>query len=226
MRKIFEIINKNIEKLNLPFLSDSIKDKNLPIITISREKRAGGRTTAYLVAKKLGPKWKVYHKEIIDEIAKSAKLEKQLVEEIDEKRLSFVDNLINDFFGKRYMSLSKYHKHLVKVISKIAQRGYAIIVGRGADYLIPHALKIRIIGDMEQRIQWAMEYDKITTREKAIAWLKKLDEERNEFIKTLYNHDPRKAHHYDLVIKIGANLSINTAVDLIVLLAKRRFKLR
>lgn len=77
---------------------------------------------------------------------------------------------------------------------------------------------------MEQRIKWCMEYDKLT-REKAIEWLKKLDEERINFIKEVYNHDPRKAHHYDLVIKIGPNLSIEDAADLIVRLAKRRFKI-
>ncbi len=53
----------------------------------------------------------------------------------------------------------------------------------------------------------------------------KLDEERIDFIKTVYNHDPRKAHHYDLVIRIGPNLSIEDAADLIVHLAKKRFKL-
>ncbi len=224
MKKIFDLINKNIKRLNL-FFNNKNNNQQLPIITISREKRAGGRTTAYLVAKKLGGRWRVYHKEIIDQIAKEAKLEKKLIEEIDEKKLSFVDLLIKDFFGKRYMTLNSYHKHLVKIISAIAHRGYAIIVGRGAEYLIPHALKVRIIGDMEQRIKWAMEYDHLT-REEAIKWLKKLDEERNEFIKTLYNHDPKKAHHYDLVIKIGPNLSIKDAADLIVLAAKRRFKLK
>ncbi len=224
MKKLFELINKNLERFNWFLSSKKPEEKPLPIITISREKRAGGRTTAYLVAKKLGKKWKVYHKEIIDQIAKESRLEKKLVEEIDERRLPFVETLINDFFGKRYFSLSAYYKQLVKVISKISQRGYAVIVGRGAEYLIPHALKIRIIGDMEQRIRNSMKYDKLS-REKAIQWLKKLDEERIDFIKTVYNHDPRKAHHYDLVIRISPNLSIEDAADLIVRLAKKRFKL-
>lgn len=224
MRRLFELINKNFERFNFSLFSKKAEKKALPVITISREKRAGGRTTAYLVAKKLGGKWQVYHKEIIDKITKEARLEKKLVEEVDERRLPFVETLINDVFGKRYLSLSSYYKHLVKVISTVAQRGYAIIVGRGAEYLIPHALKIRIIGDMEERIRHSMKYDNLS-REKAIKWLKKLDEERIDFIKTLYNHDPRKAHHYDLVIRTGPNLSIDDAADLIVRLAKRRFKL-
>jgi len=222
MQKIFEIINKNLAQIN--FLKQQKKEGILPVITISREKRSGGRTIAYMVAKKLGSPWKVYHKEIIDKIAAEEKLEKELVEEIDEKRLSLTDQLINDFFGKRYLSLSRYYKDLVKVISEIAHRGYAIIVGRGAEYLIPHALKIRILGDMEHRINIAMKYDKLS-RQKAINFLKKCDEERDEFIKNLYHHDPKKAHHYDLVIKIGPNLSLKDGADLIVRLAKKRFKL-
>jgi len=222
MRKIFEIINKNLAQIN--FLKQQKKEGILPVITISREKRSGGRTIAYMVAKKLGSPWKVYHKEIIDKIAAEEKLEKELVEEIDEKRLSLTDQLINDFFGKRYLNLSRYYKSLVKVISEIAQRGYAIIVGRGAEYLIPHALKIRILGDMEHRINIAMKYDKFS-RQKAIEFLKKCDEERDEFIKNLYHHDPKKAHHYDLVIKTGPNLSLEDATDLIVKLTKKRFKL-
>jgi hypothetical protein len=223
MRKIFQLINQNLTRLSF-FKNKSRSSSILPVITISREKRAGGVMVAYMVAKKLGRPWQVYHKEIIDEIAKKEKLEKKLIEEIDEKRLSAVDQLINDFFGKRYLSLTRYYKSLVKVISEIAQRGYAIIVGRGADYLIPHALKIRILGDMEHRINIAMKYDKLS-REKAIEFLKKCDQERDEFIKSLYHHDPKKAHHYDLVIKIGPNLSLEDATDLIIRLAKKRFKL-
>jgi cytidylate kinase len=224
MKKIIDLINKNVEKFTLLPFGKKNKNKELPVITISREKRAGGRTTAYLVAKKLGKRWQVYHREIIDQIAQEAKLEKKLVEEIDERRLGLVDTLLADFFGKRYMSLNDYYKNLTKVICQIAQRGYAIIVGRGAEYLIPHALKVRIIGDFEQRVIWSMEYDKLS-RKKAIEYLKKLDEERISFIKTLYKHDPQKAHHYDLVIKIGKNLSIEDAASLIVLAAKRRFGL-
>ena len=77
---------------------------------------------------------------------------------------------------------------------------------------------------MEHRINIAMKYDKLS-RQKAIEFLKKCDEERDEFIKNLYHHDPKKAHHYDLVIKIGPNLSLKDGADLIVRLAKKRFKL-
>ncbi len=78
-----------MKDLTFVYFQKKTKEKVLPVITISREKRAGGRTTAYLVAKKLGGKWRVYHREIIDRITKETHLERKLVEEIDERRLPF-----------------------------------------------------------------------------------------------------------------------------------------
>ncbi len=69
-----------------------------------------------------------------------------------------------------------------------------------------------------------MEYEKISEKE-AIKRIEESDKKRVEFIKTLYQHDPRKAHHYDLVIRTGPNLSIEDAADMIARVAKRRFKL-
>src|SRR3990167_9836913 len=151
MKRIFELINKN-------FFFDFLADRkpkipaqeNLPLITISREKGSGGRPIAYLVAKKLRRPWKVFHKDIIDEIAKEAHLENNLIKEIDENRIPFIEEVIGEFFGKRHVSLSNYYKHLVKILSAIGHRGHAIIVGRGANYLCPHALKVRIICEMNQ----------------------------------------------------------------------------
>ncbi len=223
MKKIFQLINKNLSL----FVAGSSANKSLvifPIITISRESGSGGRLIAYLVTKKLGKKWRVYHKEIIDKIAKQTNQEKVLIHEIDEKKISLVDELIGDFFGKRYLSLSTYYKNLVKVLSEIAQRGYVVIVGRGAEYLLPEALKIRIICEMEQRIKWEMKFEGLS-RQQAILKIEKSDDQRGEFTKTLYHHDIKKAHHYDLVIRTGPNLSIEDAAELIVKAAKRRFKI-
>ncbi|MDH7475885.1 MAG: cytidylate kinase-like family protein [Microgenomates group bacterium] len=225
MKKFFDLINKNLfQSSHFPFWQKKIANKELPIITISREAGSGGKIIANKVAQKLGSPWKVYHKEIVNQIAKEAKLEKELISEVDEKHIPLIDEIIFDVFGKRYLSLSTYYKHLIKILSTIANRGYAIIVGRGGEYLLPSALKIRIICEMEQRIKWMMQFEKLT-KQQAIERINLMDKKRNEFIKSIYGHDARKAHHYDLVIRTGKNLSLDDATDLIVALAKRRFKL-
>ena len=225
MRRIFELINKNILQ---EFIFDRKKElpvnQDMPIITISREMGSGGRPIAQMVVKKLGKSWKLFHKDLIDDIANESKLERKLVKEVDEHRIPLIDEIVGDFFGKRYLTLSNYYKHLVKTLSVIGQRGYAVIMGRGAHYLFPDALNVRIICEMNQRIKWEMEYESLT-RTQAVNRIEASDKQRYDFERTLYNHDIRKAHHYDLVIRTGPNLSIKNAADLIVFMAKRRFKL-
>lgn len=224
MRKLFELINKNLFFAGVFQRAKKPAGRQLPIITISREKGSGGRMVAHLVAKKLGRPWKVYHKEIIDEIAKKTNLEKELIKEVDEAHVPLIEKIIGNFFGKRYLNLASYYKNLVKILSTIGQRGHAIIVGRGANFLFPTALKVRLICEMPQRILWMREYENLTEKE-ALLRIEKSDKERMEFVRTVFNHDPRKAHHYDLIIRTGPRLSIDDAADLIVKMAKKRFKL-
>jgi len=225
MKSLVELINRNIAfGKRFDFFGKKKATKKPPVITISRETGSGGRPIASLVAKKLGRPWKVYHKEIVEKIAKETMLEKELISEIDDANIPSIDKLIFDFFGKGYPNLSNYYKHLVKIISTIGNRGHVIIIGRGADFLLSHALKVRIICEMDQRINWLMEFEKMTRRQ-AIERINEFDRRRDQFIKTLYHHDPKKAHHYDLVIRTGKDLSIKDAAEIIVRLAKRRFLL-
>jgi cytidylate kinase len=222
MKKLYELIQKN---LLFPFSPIKTTFKGpLPIITLSREMGSGGKAIANLVARRLGGKWKVYDKEIVDNIAKETKLEKKLIESIDEKRIPLVDELVTEIFGRRFLNMSGYYRHLIKTLSLIGQRGYAIVLGRGANFIYPHALKIRVICEMSQRIAWEMTYEGIT-RAEAMARINESDEERKKFVEAIFSHDPKKAHHYDLVIRTGPNLMIEDATDLIAELAKRRFKI-
>lgn len=230
MKNIFQLINKNYlfsQLSNLfPKKKTGAKKKDKPLITISREMGSGGRPIAELVVAKLGGRWKLYHKDLIDKIAKEAKLEKKLIEEIDEKKRSAIEEITLDLFGQKYASLTAYYnyKSLVWVLAEIGRRGHGVIIGRGANFLFPHALNIRIICQMKQRIAWEMEFEKLSKLE-AIRRINQSDIKRMEFTRTLFNHDIKKPHHYDLVIRTGPELDIEMAADLIVAAAKKRFGL-
>lgn len=222
MKTIYQLIEKNLFDKFFP-QEETVRGA-LPIITISREMGSGGKPIANMISKRLGKKWKVFDQEIIDEIAKESHLEKQLVKSIDEKKLPLAEELIAEIFGRRFLNMSGYYKHLIKVLSLIGQRGYAIILGRGANFIFPHALKIRVIADMNQRITWLMTHEGVS-RAEAVNKIEDSDEERRMFVQTLFNHDHKKSHHYDLVIRTGPTLTIEDATDIIVDMAKRRFKI-
>lgn len=222
MKKLFELINKNLESTSIFGFLRGRERSSLPIITISREKGSGGRPIAFLVARQLGTPWRVFHKDIVDQIAKETNLEKELIEEVDEDNVPFIEQMIDNVMGKQYMNLSAYYKHLVRILSTIGNRGHAIIIGRGANFLFPNALKVRIICEMEERIRKVMKYEKVSRRE-AVEMIEESDKKRTEFTKSLFQHDPRKAHHYDLIIRTGVNVTLEDAADLIVDAAKKRF---
>jgi len=222
MKKLFQLISKNWLRYQrrLPIIHNL--NQPLPIISISRERGSGGKVVAQLVVQKLGKSWRLYHKEIIEEIAKEACLERQLINEVDEKRYRLIDRMIANAIGKKSLTLNSYYKHLLKILSTIGNRGYSVIIGRGVNFLLPSALKVRIICQMEQRIQWMMEYEKMT-KAQAIQNIEESDKNRDKFTKTLFGHNIRKAHHYDLTIRTGKDLGIEEAAKLIVAVARKRF---
>lgn len=224
MRQLFELINKNFSFSKISAITKKAEPHDLPIITISREYGSGGSTVGEVVAKRLGKPWRLYHQEIVNEIAKEASLEKNLINEVDESRVPLIEEIISDFFGRRYINLNSYYKHLIRVLTTIGNRGHAVILGRGANFLFPNALKVRVICEMEERINWLVKYERMT-REKAIKVIEDSDRKRKEFCLAVFQHDPRKAHHYDLVVRTGKSVNVHDAADLIVHLARRRFKL-
>lgn len=223
--KVFEIVNKNllISVKSRP-QEENKKSLSLPIITISREVNAGGLSTAMLLAKKLGKKWDFFDKDIVEKIALESKTSIDKVNEVDEKNAPSFYDFIENWFESNSLDLTKYHKNLIKVLCGIGQKGNVIIVGRGANFIFPDALNIRLICDKEQRIKWAILCEKISEKE-ARKFIEKADKERNEFIANLYNKDVSDPKYYDLVIKTGPYLSVKDAADLIARVAKKRFKL-
>lgn len=223
--KIFSIINKNLQSsVNFDFIRRPEEPKILPIITISREKGAGGRIIAAKLAKKLGKKWDYYHKDIVEKIAKESNISIDKVTEMENKSIPYLQDVFESWIGKDYFSLNSYHRILLKVLCDLGNQGYAIIVGRGANFIFKDALKIRIIAEKEQRIKWLMEYSHFSKKD-----AKKLAEETEaqskKFIYNLYNKDITNPEYYDLVIKTSLQLSADEAVDIIARLAKKRFKL-
>ncbi len=225
MKRIFNLVNKNLgNPFSLSLSQRTNKGEINPVIVISREKGSGGRPIAYLVTKKLGPPWEIYHKDIIDKIAQETTLETEETKDTGEKSQSVVSQLEGSALDKKYHTLNGYYKHLLHILAAVGNRGHVVIVGRGANFLFPHALKVRIVSTMKTRIDWVMKYEKISYKE-ALKKIQDSDKERVEFTQMLFKHNQQKAHHYDIVIRTGDDMSIEDAADLIVYLAKKKFKL-
>lgn len=177
-----------------------------PVITISRQAGAGGSEIARQLAKNL--KLDLIGGQIISRVAESAKMSEKVVRTLDEKHVSTVDSWLTSFFTSRHLWPDVYLRHLSKVIITIGEHGNAIIVGRGAQFILSaeKTFRIRFIAPLEQRIERVMRTHS-SSREEAERYILQTDNDRSAFIQKYFHEEVGNPANYDFVLNT-ANLSV------------------
>lgn len=192
-----------------------------PFITISREPGSGGKPVARLIAKNLG--FKFYNKKIIEDVSKSVRQRRALLESIDERGRTAVDDLVHSAFNPDYVSDVEYIRHLSKVILSAAIKGEVVVLGRGANFITPFekGLHVRICAPYLVRVERAVKHEKIS-REEAVRVIKEVDQRRKDYIQQYFGKNISNPNYYDLVINT-ADMSIRDAVEHVILALKNKF---
>jgi len=192
-----------------------------PIITISRQHGVQGHAVAQRASEWLGQGWRIWDREIIDAVAESAQCRRQMVEALDEHAQHWVDNMTRNLFNVRFMESVTYRKHLVHVLLALAQQGHMILVGRGANFVVPGALNIRLVASLEYRISIVMEQDHLT-REQATRRIHDVEHERTEFTHTVFGRNIDDPGANDMVLRMDS-LGLDTAAAAIAAAAHSMF---
>jgi len=184
------------------------------VVTISREYGSGGVFIAEKLAKKLG--YDLFHQEIIQKMAQSAKISKRIVKTLDEKGLSTLDESISALINERHLWPDEYLRHLMSVIGTIGKHGRAVIVGRGAHVILPveKSLRIRVICPLPNRVKNIARRLNVPEPE-ARKIVLKTDADRRSFIRKYFYIDASDPLNYDVVINTG-RISYDTAVESII----------
>jgi len=183
-------------------------------ITMSMEPGSGGRIIAEKVAGRL--EFDLFHRDIIKSIAKSSRMSDWVIDTVEKERLSGLEDFLSSLIRKKYFHPGSYQHHLCKVIGTIARHGRVVIVGRGANFILPTAerLAVRVIAPLETRIRnVAREYG--CTLEAAEKRVRQRQARRREYIRQAFHQEIGDPHYYDLVINTG-QLTLETAADAIL----------
>jgi len=124
-----------------------------------------------------------------------------------------LEEWIDSLVDKRHLWPDQYLQHLMKILGTIGKHGSSVIVGRGANFLLPpeKRLSVRVIAPLDTRVKnVSREYD--VTVEDAKTRVLKTESDRKAFIKKYFNDDIRDPLNYDLIINTGA-LSIDDAAN-------------
>jgi len=212
-RSIHQIIEEQVKKWQILDKQEKKEAEEISVVTISREPGSGGNIVAKSLSEKLD--FDLFYQEVIHEMAESARVSVRLLETLDEKGVSVLEDWISSLVDKRHLWPDRYLQHLMKVIGTIGKHGGAVIVGRGANFVLPpdKRLSVRIVAPLEIRIKNVTRDFGIDTEE-ARRRVIRTDSDRRAFVRKYFNADIRAPLNYDLVINIGI-LSIEGAVDAI-----------
>jgi len=185
-----------------------------PYLLISREKAAGGRTVAALAAERLN--WQVFDREIVDEIARRAKMRQQLIESLDERGRGGLEDFIRDFLGSEPIAPGDYLYQLKQVLLTLGHQGDVVIVGRGAEYVLPSqfGVRIRMVAPLDVRIERVRKAQGLTL-EAARSQVAQVDREREKFIRSHFHQALRNPLDYDVVINTG-QMSAEGAAEIVL----------
>jgi len=181
-------------------------------ITISRQYGARGYRIGQIIGGRLG--WEVYSKNLLEQILATEKLRHAEIEDFDEKYRPV--GLSQLLFEPNAFSTDKCFRQLAKLVSSLADRGRAVFVGRGANFIADaeKGLHVRVTASLDYRIRRYAEKAKVTYKEARNKVLG-VDIERAEFVKRYFHCRIDDPHQYDLTINVE-QLSDEQVADIIL----------
>ncbi len=213
MKSIPKIIEEQVNRWQITRKKEVPEKEGVSIVTLSREPGSGGRIIAGRLAEKLSID--IFHQEVIHQIAESADVSATVLETLDERGLNTLEHWVSSLVHERHLWPDRYMQHLMKVIGTIGSHGRAVIVGRGANFILPPEKRfaVRIVAPQAWRIEnVSKEFD--ISLEEARRRVLRTDSDRRAFIRKYFNADIADPTNYDLVINTNT-LKLDDAVNVI-----------
>jgi cytidylate kinase len=185
----------------------------MAIITISRGSFAGGKAVAERLARRLDCP-SLSREEVLAEAANTYG--------VSAAELSATLNdpppVWQQVPGKRLA----YVKCVTAVLLEHARKGALVYHGYVGHLLLsdlPQVLRVRVIADLEYRIQSAMRQANLG-RDEAVAYIERMDRDRSRWARFLYGVEWEDPHQYDLLINLG-RMSADSACEAIARLSQQ-----
>jgi cytidylate kinase len=198
-RTIEQLVNEQVKEWEYRRAREKDREKrpNL-VIAVSRLPGSGGRLFANRLAESL--KIDFFDREIVHEIAESAHLSEALVNSLDERVRSQLGEWVRMLEDERHLWPYEYLHHLSKVIGTIARHGRAVILGRGAGFLLAQGecLRVLVVAPLETRVQRIARKLKLNDVE-ARRQVLRLENDRKAFIRKYFHAEMTEPSWYDVV---------------------------
>lgn len=177
--------------------------RHRPCVAITRLPFAGGTELGERVARRLD--YGFFDREIVDQIAREENVKRELVAGLDERVENAIEKYVVAGFRQKPFRESDYLQAITRVVATIAHRGAAVLVGRGAVFLVPpeQVLRVLVFAPPEWRRKRMAGILGIS-EEEAAERLGVLDAQRADFYRRTFDVEQTEATHYDLALNTGS----------------------
>jgi len=191
-----------------------------PVIAISREYGARGAAIGERVAQRLG--FDFWDQKFVHTIAESSGMSTKVIASLDEQRRNAFSHVFATIFTGGITS-SGYVERLFRIIHTVSSHGGAVLIGRGANFLLrpESCLRVRVVMPFAERVRGIMERRGLSERE-ARDEVTDTDADRHAFIRQTYDTDVSDTLAYDLTINSGF-IPVEPAVDVVIAAYTARF---
>ena len=195
------------------------------ILTIEREYASGAAGIASKAAERLG--WKLWDQLLTDEIARYLEYDRRHVEEKEERRDPLYYRLLKAFLrGSHEGSQAAPRMKIAdaegirhaseKVVSRVAETGNAVIVGRGSFYYLQErtdAFHVFIYAPFEEKVARLEREGK--SRAEAMDLAQTVDLDRAAFIKQHFGLDWPSRSYFHLMVNstLGEDAAVETILQ-------------
>ena len=187
---------------------------SLPVITVCLEPGSGGRMVAEELAKRLN--FTLFDKNILTTMANMAAVESKSLDTIEQQRPSGVQDFITSLVDNNYVYTGDYVSFLKQQVEIIGKLGRGVIVGRGANFILPpkDRFSIRVIAPLDIRIRNVSFRNGVSLAE-AKKRIRNREQRRKTFIRETFHEDIADIMHYDLILNT-ARMDLETAVESVI----------
>jgi cytidylate kinase len=195
------------------------------LVTIEREFGCGAPAISTQLAERLG--WKLWDQLLTEEIARLANVDHSAVRRCDERMDSRLHRLARSFWrgsyernsaamGSQMFDADCMMEMMQETMNKIAREGNAVVVGRGAPYLLresPDAFHVFLYAPRSEKIRRVMAEG--YGEEDAAEMVDSIDRERVAYVKHYFNADwpTRSLYHLMVNTAVGNESVIQTILD-------------
>jgi cytidylate kinase len=210
---IEQLVTEQLERWNrLRARPEQGDFKMCPVITISRESGTGGTTIARKLSEALGMDF--ISSQIVQKVAQSAQMSEKVVDSLDEKDVILREDWLKRLFASQHLWPDRFLRHLTKVINMVGLHGNAVILGRGANFILPpeETFRIRLIAPLEARIARVMA-ERASSRKAAEKYVFRTDFNRKAFVQKYFGADITDPAHFDIIIdtnRLGIGGTVET----------------